>query len=422
VLVQSSSAAGKSTLMEAVIALVPEEDRVKYSAMTGQSLFYLGAQDLKHKVLAIAEEEGAARAAYALKLLSSEGELTIASTGKDPQTGNLVTQEYRVEGPVMLFTTTTAAEVDEELKNRCLVLGVDESREQTQAIHRLQRDRRTLEGLARKARRSEIQKRHRNAQRCLRPLEVLNPYAHGLTFPDQATRTRRDHEKYLTLIDTIALLHQMQREVHVMERAGCAIEYVEATLADIALANELAHEVLGRSLDELPPQTRRLLQLIERHVARECEEKSIARGAFRFSRRGLREAIGWGDSQLKLHLARLVDLEYLIAHRGAHGAHEYEIVYDGGGEDGRPFVPGLIDVEALRHAYDSQRSGVNVDRSAPGRGAVGPWSGGGRGEEIPATPRVTGDCVKSTDKAAKTHIKGEAEQNPVVALAAACRA
>ena len=57
VLVQSSSAAGKSALMEAVIALVPEEDRVKYSAMTGQSLFYLGAQDLKHKVLAIAEEE-----------------------------------------------------------------------------------------------------------------------------------------------------------------------------------------------------------------------------------------------------------------------------------------------------------------------------------------------------------------------------
>ncbi|HMG00349.1 MAG TPA: toprim domain-containing protein, partial [Gemmatimonadaceae bacterium] len=396
VLVQSSSAAGKSALMEAVIALVPEEDRVKYSAMTGQSLFYLGAQDLKHKVLAIAEEEGAARAAYALKLLSSEGELTIASTGKDPQTGNLVTQEYRVEGPVMLFTTTTAADVDEELKNRCLVLGVDESREQTQAIHRLQRDKRTLEGLARKARRSEIQKLHRNAQRCLRPLEVLNPYAHGLTFPDQATRTRRDHEKYLTLIDTIALLHQMQREVRVSERNGCAIEYIEATLADIALANELAHEVLGRSLDELPPQTRRLLQLIERHVAGECQEKSIARGAFRFSRRSLREAIGWGDTQLKLHLARLVDLEYLVAHRGAHGAHEYEIVYDGGGEDGRPFVPGLIDVQALKHAYDSQRSGLTPERSAPGRGAVGPWSGGGREAPLPETPWQTDISGKLT--------------------------
>ncbi len=58
----SSSAAGKTSLMEAVLALVPEEERVSYSAMTGQSLFYMGEEDLKHKVLAIVEEEGAERA------------------------------------------------------------------------------------------------------------------------------------------------------------------------------------------------------------------------------------------------------------------------------------------------------------------------------------------------------------------------
>jgi hypothetical protein len=60
-------------------------------------------------------------AAYALKLLQSEGVLTIASTGKDAATGKLVTHEYRVEGPVMIFLTTTAIHLDEELLNRCLV-------------------------------------------------------------------------------------------------------------------------------------------------------------------------------------------------------------------------------------------------------------------------------------------------------------
>ena len=80
VVVQSSSSAGKSALMEAVLELVPVEDRVVYSAMTGQSLFYMGEADLEHKILAIVEEEGAERASYALKLLQSEGELTIAST------------------------------------------------------------------------------------------------------------------------------------------------------------------------------------------------------------------------------------------------------------------------------------------------------------------------------------------------------
>jgi hypothetical protein len=94
VMVQSSSAAGKSSLMEAVLGFMPEEDKVQYSAMTGQSLFYMGSMNLKHKILALAEEAGAARASYALKLLQSEGTLSIASTGKDPETGKLITQEY----------------------------------------------------------------------------------------------------------------------------------------------------------------------------------------------------------------------------------------------------------------------------------------------------------------------------------------
>ena len=73
--------------MDAVLDLVPDEERVPYSAMTGQSLYYLGEADLKHKVAG--HRRGGRRAAgrYALKLLQSEGTLTIASTGKDPATG-----------------------------------------------------------------------------------------------------------------------------------------------------------------------------------------------------------------------------------------------------------------------------------------------------------------------------------------------
>ena len=232
--------------------------------------------DFGDEILAIAEEEGAARASYALKLLQSEGELTIASTGKDATTGNLVTQQYRVEGPVMIMLTTTAIEIDEELLNRCLVLSVDEGREQTEAIHRRQRAKRTLEGLRAKHERARLVRLHQNAQRLLRPLAVVNPYAERLTFLADKTRTRRDHEKYLTLIDAIALLHQHQRPVKTMpnlvDRGGRAVEYVEVTAADIAQANAIAHEVLGRSLDELPPQTRRLLGAIVEHVRAQMRE------------------------------------------------------------------------------------------------------------------------------------------------------
>jgi hypothetical protein len=190
---------------------MPQEERIKYSAMTGQSLFYMGETDLKHKILAIVEEEGAERASYALKLLQSEGEISIASTGKEPSTGKLVTHEYRVEGPVMIFLTTTAVTIDEELQNRCIILTIDESWEQTRAIQKLQREMETIEGLITREKRKKVLAVYRNAQRMLRPVEVANPYAPRLTFLDDRTRTRRDQMKYLQMIKAIALLHQYQR-------------------------------------------------------------------------------------------------------------------------------------------------------------------------------------------------------------------
>ena len=377
IIIQSTSAAGKSALMDAVLDLVPEEDRIHYSAMTGQSLFYLGEHDLKHKILGIAEEEGVRQASYALKLLQSQGELTIASTGKDPQTGKLVTEEYRVEGPVMLLLTTTAIDIDEELLNRCLVLTVDESRDQTRRIQARQRAARTLDGLLAGEQAKSVRTLHRNAQRLLKPLAVVNPYAERLTFLDERTRTRRDHQKYLTLIDTIALLHQHQRPIRTAEQAGRRIEYVEVELGDIALANRLAHEVLGRSLDELPPQTRNLLNQLLAMVREACEREGLERREYHFTRRQVRETTCWGDTQLKIHLARLVELEYLLVHRKGQ-TFCYELAYAGEGSEGQRFLIGLLDPDDL---YDNQRSGSESQRSAPGRGVVGVQSAPGRDPE-----------------------------------------
>jgi len=355
VVIQSTSAAGKSALMEAVLAFMPEEERVQYSAMTGQSLFYMGETDLRHKILAIVEEEGAERASYALKLLQSEGQLTIASTGKDPSTGRLITHEYRVEGPVMIFLTTTAIEIDEELLNRCLVLTVNEDREQTRAIHRLQRERQTLEGLLERQDRERILKVHRDAQRLLRPLLVANPYARDLTFLDHQTRTRRDHMKYLTLIRSVALLQQYQREVKTTQHQGRAVRYIEVTRQDIAVANRLAHEVLGRSLDELPPQTRRLLGLVSEMVGKHAEAQGLDRCDVRFTRRDVRAYTGWSDFPVRMHLEKLAELEYLLVHRGGPGQRfVYELLYDGQGGDGEAFLTGLLDVGTLEgHEYDA---------------------------------------------------------------------
>jgi hypothetical protein len=297
------------------------------------------------------------------------------------------------------------------------VLAVDEGRAQTQAIHAQQRKRRTLEGIAAKREREHLVALHRNVQRLLKPLEVLNPYAEHLRFPDATTRLRRDHEKYLTLIDTIALLHQHGRAIKTATRGGQSFDYIEVSLEDIAMANALAHEVLGRSLDELPPQTRRLLNLIDEYVGRECEARALKRAELRFSRRALREATGLSDTQLRLHLARLVEFEYLLVHRGQRGqSFEYELLYEAAAADVPSFVPGLVDVDALKAAMDATTTASSRGEPPQFAGSTRPQRGANAGGSRPgknaASPDAQSASEDSSDQSAKTRLLEQKSENP----------
>jgi DNA primase len=351
VVIQSSSSAGKTSLMDAILSLMPGEDVLRLSGLTGQSLFYLDSDSIRHKILAISEDEGASDATYALKLLQSEGELRHASVGRG-ENGQVQTQQHHVQGPVQLFLTTTAMQVDEELVNRCLLLSVDETRDQTFSILTVQRSSRTLDAIVSSERTARLRTLHQNAQRLLRPLRVVNPYAPQLTFATNKTRLRRDHEKYLTLIDTIAFLHQHQRKLEVRMAKGESepIEYINVERSDIAVANGIAGEVLGRSLDELSPQTRHLLNQLHSFVNDQAKQLSVPRHSVRFTRRDVRDATGSGNSQTSIHLQRLVDLEYVLAHRGRNGQrYVYELLYNGEGFEGQPFLMGLLDPSKLQH-------------------------------------------------------------------------
>jgi DNA primase len=393
IVVQSSSSAGKSSLMEAVLDFMPEEQREQYSAMTGQALFYMGQKDLKHKILAVAEEEGASRAAYALKLLQSEGVLKIASTGKDPVTGKLVTHEYTVEGPVMIFLTTTAHDVDEELLNRSIVLTVNEDREQTRAIHQKQREAQTVEGLWAREERAGLIRLHRNAQRLLRPIHVVNEHIHEQAFPDYMIRTRRDHMKFLTLVQAIALLYQHQREIKTSTRRGKTLQYIEATAEDVKLAGQLVSEVLTPSLDELRAQTRRLLLLIDRMVTEECRRQEIERGDYRFTRATLRQYTRWGDTQLRMHLRRLEELEYLVVRHGGPGqTFVYQLHFELDAE-GKPVLAGL----GALCGYDGNRAGENDHCAATARAGSGGIAGAARVAETRMDTGANGDFARNRE-------------------------
>ncbi len=318
-LIQSRSAAGKSTLQHAVLALTPDEDQVHYTRLTSQALYYQDETHLAHKVLALEEAEGLGEAAYSLRALQSAKKLTVATTTKDPNTGQMRTQQYTVQGPVAVLLTTTSAALDEETASRFLTLTIDESREMTETILATQRHRDTLAGYLAELDRTQVIAKHHAAQRLLEPLVVLNPYAAQLSFPVHSLRARRDHKKYLMLIKAVAFLHQKQRTLREAERGGQRFRYLEVTREDIARANALAVQALSASQDELSAPARNLLRHVHAMVRAHCEAQGVAPAHHVFTRRDIREATGWTEWQVRTHAKELEDLEYLKARNGAWG-------------------------------------------------------------------------------------------------------
>jgi DNA primase catalytic core len=347
ILIRSRSAAGKSTLQDGILSLLPEEDYIQYTRITDQALFYKEEDSLVHRLLAIEEATGMNGAAYSIRAIQSSKHLTVAATSKDPITGKMKTEEYKVKGPVSIFLTTTEVDIDEEMESRFLTVTIDESSKMTSMIHEKQRYLDTLDGYLAKRTKDKIVSKHQNAQRLLTTLPVINPYSPYLSYPKDSLFARRDNQKYLNLIKAICFLHQYQREKKTVNHDGQVLDYIEVTLDDIDKANRIANEVLGQSLDDLTAPARRLLLLIHKMVEAHCKKEKMEVTEYTFSRRQIREYTKWSDWQIRTHIKELEDMEYIRSRTGAWGK-EYVYVLGYSGDLNRKVYLGLTPVSEIK--------------------------------------------------------------------------
>ena len=294
-IVLSQSGAGKSGITEVIEKLTPPEDVVLFTRLTPQSLYYTEPGFLDKKLVIVEERYGSMEADYSIRVLQSRKKLIAAAPIKDPQTGNMRTKVFTVEARAAFIEATTASAVNHENATRCFELTMDESPEQTRRIHERQRLMRTERGLDLRREAEAITRRHWNAQRLLEPLPVVIPFADRLTFPSSWMRTRRDHARFLNLIEVSAFLHQHQRE----RRNGAVL----ADVADYAAAYALAASVLAETLSDVKKPLREAYERI-RSLSTE--------GDGTISRREIREALAVPDSTVRRWLSDLVDFEYLV--------------------------------------------------------------------------------------------------------------
>jgi len=246
VLVQGSSSSGKSFVPEHVLSLFPSECWHFLTDVTPQSLFYLPPGELQHRVLLLGERK---RAQTPEQIDGTRAIRELIETGRISKwvpiklDGRLQTVHLQIEGPTSVIQSASHDLIADEDVNRMVVVGPDESAEQTKRI--VERIFSAAAGEAPPEPLQTIQLRHHTMQRLLRRHAVVidQRLAEVLIehFPTQRLEARRAASRVVSLMQAAALLHQFQRQT---DSAGRLV----ATLDDYRLARALLNQWLGSRL------------------------------------------------------------------------------------------------------------------------------------------------------------------------------
>jgi DNA primase len=308
-----ASGTGKTYLQERVAELFPKEEKISFTASTEQAFYYVGRTELKHKIILIEDMDGASSVLYVLRELQSKSYVSKLVPIKDSK-GNMQTKLLEVEGPICLSGTTTKEKLYEDNANRCLLIYLDNSNEQQQGI--MQRQRNVSAGLINKAGEESTIELLQDLQTLFRPINIVNPFATKLHIPETVFKPLRTNAHYLQFIEAITFIHQFQREI---KKDNQGTEFIETTLEDIELANELLKEILLAKSDELTKACRDFLELVKTHLQTENKKS--------FFRSDVRAWTRLNPDNVRHYLAQLSKYGYvkIIGGNKYKGGFEYEV-------------------------------------------------------------------------------------------------
>ena len=308
VVIRGRRGSGKHTLLSRVINFVPEEERGIYYLWSEEPPSRLEERSVQHQLMAFRNvwgEDGEMMNPTLKRLLRGE-RLRFKVTQTPPFPGPRAHQRLRVDGPLTIFLVPGNIPIEKKVEERCLILHIDESREQTERVFRQARYSRTAEGFLQKEDHSDVCELQRNAQQLLQRLAVDNPYAREFDSPEPAMRIRR------ILVEACALLHQYQRPIKTRREGTKTIRYVEVHRDDITTVDRLICQGLDNAFAEIEERTQELLDRLVQRVHRRAAEQGIAWWQVGFTRREVLRETGWGRTQVYVHLQRLERRRFLL--------------------------------------------------------------------------------------------------------------
>ena len=286
-------------------------------------------EDLSHKFLSLGEIVHSETIEHQIREMLSKRELSRLVTTKEPQTGKMVTKQVKIPAIVALAMSGTKYDMNPENTSRCFMVNADESREQTRRIQRTQQVQKHTKKRDQEKQNlvPEIIKKHHCAQKLLQRLTVDNVFGKYLDFPDTLMRTRRDNDRFIDLIACVCFLRQYQKD---RKRDG-EQEYIEFDLKDYEIAYSIMiNGVLSSSLLDIPRGAIDLYEELRKFAKKLAKKEGVEPHEVSFTQRDIREATGFGQTWLKMHLKCLMDYEYVALSRGgkARSRGYYQICRD----------------------------------------------------------------------------------------------
>ena len=311
VLVQGTSGSGKSHLINATKDNLPAEEVINLTRVTSKSFYHYQGDDLVNKLIVIQDFDGLdEEAQLAFRELQSASYLSSSTVFKDKY-GNLQSHVKHVKALISSMMATTKAEIYFDNMSRSVVIGVDESEEQTRRIIDYQNKR--IAGLINMDVEQQARELLQNSIRVLKPYKVINRYANKINLPVEAKMLRRLNEQFQLFVLQVTYLHQYQREIDEQGR-------VVATKEDIKQATELFFDAIMLKVDELDSSTRQFFEQMKAYVKKQ--------GNKNFTQREIRQALNQSKTQCFRYFDTLQRLEYIAVAEGtANKGFIYKVIF-----------------------------------------------------------------------------------------------
>lgn len=295
-MIQASSGSGKSHLINSIAECIPQEELYDTTSITSKSLYYCTEKQLNHKLLVIQDFDGLEdNAKLALRELQSLKKLERATVEKGI-TGNRKTVKRKINASIAsLIATTKEVYLDNE--SRTIMLGIDESVEQTMKI--IQRQNQKKAGIANSEKEQEAKQLLRNCMRVLKSHQVVNPYADKIELPLDVKMLRRLNEQFQDFICQITILHQYQRK---MDSHGRLI----ATKEDVQLATEIFFDAILMKTDDLNGSIRQFFDKLKEYV-----KKQPAGSTYKFKQSEIRQEMKLSNTPVNNNIKLLLEMEYI---------------------------------------------------------------------------------------------------------------